>query len=103
MLTNTGSNTGGVNRATNSSTLGQHAPTNVAQSSKATGSGVKCFECREIGHQQSICKKKGKKALFTDTDDYEEDDGYVGEKLVLSICFCPNQYDATSLQYGRDS
>ena len=55
----------------------------MAQSSKAISSEVECFGCCEIGHHQSEYKKKGKKELFVDPNDYEEEDAYVGEELVF--------------------
>ena len=70
MITNANNNIGGVNHTINSSSSGQHAPTNVAQSSR-------------VSHRQADCKKLGKKALFVDPDDYEEEDAYVGEEPIF--------------------
>ena len=92
MLTNTGSSIGGVSRAISNSGsgqyasgsgLGQHAPPNVRQTNRASTSGVRCFGYGEIGHRQVDCNKQGKKALFVDLDDYEEDDAYVCEEPVF--------------------
>ncbi|GJU91380.1 putative nucleotidyltransferase, ribonuclease H [Tanacetum coccineum] len=45
---------------------------NTGPVSRASGSsGLKCFNCVELGHRQSKCKKPGKKHLF---DDPEGDD-----------------------------
>ena len=66
LLTNTGSSTGGVNRAisssgpgqrASSSGSGQRAPLNVTQANKATSSRVRCFRCGETSHRQADCKK----------------------------------------------
>ena len=83
MLTNTSSSTREVSHATSSSGLGQRAPLNVTQASKATSSGARCFGYGETGHRQADYKKQCKKALFVNPDDYEEEDAYAGEEPVF--------------------
>ena len=88
----TGDNTGGVNCAASSSGLGQRAsdsvpsqcaPPNVIQTNRASTSEVRYFGCGETDHHQANCKKQGKKSLFIDPDDYEEEDAYVGEEPMF--------------------
>ena len=55
----------------------------MTQIGRPSTSGVRCFGCGETSHRQADCKKKGKKALFVDLDDYEEKDAYVGEESVF--------------------
>nr|GEV78506.1 cell division cycle and apoptosis regulator protein 1-like isoform X1 [Tanacetum cinerariifolium] len=44
---------------------------------KATGrSGLKCFNCGEPGYRQSECKKAGKRHLFADPEDNDDDVAY---------------------------
>nr|GEW01279.1 hypothetical protein [Tanacetum cinerariifolium] len=44
---------------------------------KATGSSeLKCFNCGEPGHRQSKCKKAGKRHLFVDPEDNDDDVSY---------------------------
>nr|GEV00955.1 hypothetical protein [Tanacetum cinerariifolium] len=44
---------------------------------KAAGSnGLKCFNCGEHGHRQSECKKVGKRHLFVDPEDNDDDVAY---------------------------
>ena len=47
------------------------------------GNGIRCFGCDETGHRQSDRKKQGKKSLFINTDDCEDEDGCVGEEPVF--------------------
>ena len=44
---------------------------------------MRFFGCGETGHYQADCKGQGKKALFVDPNDYEEEDAYVGEEHVF--------------------
>nr|KAJ0227009.1 hypothetical protein LSAT_V11C100042370 [Lactuca sativa] len=37
-------------------------------------SSLKCFSCGETGHRQSECKKVGKRHLFAEQDDWQNDD-----------------------------
>ena len=92
MLTGIGSSTSEVIHATSSSRPGQRTngsgpvqrtPPIVTLTNRTSTSGVKCFGCSEIGHRQAYCKKQGKKALFVDPKDYEEEDAYMGEELVF--------------------
>eukprot|EP00268_Persea_americana_P043447 TRINITY_DN43680_c1_g1_i1.p1 TRINITY_DN43680_c1_g1~~TRINITY_DN43680_c1_g1_i1.p1 ORF type:complete len:213 (+),score=30.45 TRINITY_DN43680_c1_g1_i1:507-1145(+) len=66
------SNSGGVHRSSSRINPGQQASSNPTQTNKTINSGIKCFGCSETGHRRSECKKRGKKALFADTDDGEE-------------------------------
>nr|GEX71966.1 hypothetical protein [Tanacetum cinerariifolium] len=44
---------------------------------KATGSsGLKCFKCGEPSHRQSECKKAGKRYLFADPENNDDDVAY---------------------------
>ncbi|KAL5831601.1 hypothetical protein ACOSQ4_016955 [Xanthoceras sorbifolium] len=43
-----------------------------------TAGGFKCFNCGEVGHRQSECKKLGKRVLFTETDEGNADDAVIG-------------------------
>ncbi|KAH7575977.1 hypothetical protein JRO89_XS02G0267200 [Xanthoceras sorbifolium] len=43
-----------------------------------TAGGFKCFNCGEVGHRQSECKKLGKRVLFTETDEGNVDDAVIG-------------------------
>ena len=92
LLNNTGGNTEGVDHVTSSSgpsqhtsggSSGQRAFPNVPQASRVTSSSVKCFGCGETDHRQADCKKHGKKTLFVDPEEYEEEDAYVGEEPVF--------------------
>ncbi|KAI9178334.1 hypothetical protein LWI28_025234 [Acer negundo] len=47
------------------------------QQPRTTG-GFKCFNRREVGHRQSECKRLGKRVLFTDTDEGNDDDAVIG-------------------------
>ncbi|KAI9186509.1 hypothetical protein LWI28_017995 [Acer negundo] len=49
------------------------------QQSKAMR-GFKCFNCGEVGHRQSKCKKLGKTVLFADMEE-EEEVAIVGDKV----------------------
>ncbi|KAL5774198.1 hypothetical protein ACOSP7_011755 [Xanthoceras sorbifolium] len=42
-----------------------------------TAGGFKCFNCGEVGHRQSECKKLGKRVLFTETDEGNADDAVI--------------------------
>ena len=55
----------------------------MTPTNRASTSGMRCFWCGGAGHRQANCKKQGKKALFVDPHDYEEEDAYVGEELVF--------------------
>ena len=92
MLTSTSSSTGGVSRATSNNGPGQHpsgsSPVQhafpiITLTNRANTSGVRCFGCGETGHRQADCKNQGKKTLFVDPDDYEEEDVYMGEEPVF--------------------
>ena len=92
MLIGAGSSIGGVSRVTGSngpdqcasgSGLVQRAPSTVTPTNRESTSSVRCFGCNETSHRQVNCKKQGKKALFVDPKDYEEEDAYVGEELVF--------------------
>ena len=50
---------------------------------RASTSGIKCFGCGETGHRQADWKKQGKKTLFVDPEDYEEEHAYLGEESVF--------------------
>ena len=50
---------------------------------RASTSGIRHFICGETGHCQADRKKQGKRALFVDPDDYEEEDAYAGEKPLF--------------------
>ena len=85
-------NTGGVNHAAsssgpiqcvNGSGPGQCASPNVTRTNKENISGMRCFGCGETIHRQADYKKQGKKTLFVDLNDYEEDDAYVGEEPMF--------------------
>ncbi|KAJ8628162.1 hypothetical protein MRB53_021469 [Persea americana] len=69
---------GGVHRSS-----GQQASSNPTQTNRTINSGIKCFGCGETGYRRSECMKTGKKALFADTDDGEEDDAYMGKSQLL--------------------
>nr|GFC57945.1 putative reverse transcriptase domain-containing protein [Tanacetum cinerariifolium] len=44
---------------------------------KASGSsGLKCFNCGEPGHRQLECKKAGKRHLFADPENNDDDVAY---------------------------
>ncbi|GKF44049.1 putative reverse transcriptase domain-containing protein [Tanacetum coccineum] len=47
-----------------------------------SGSGLKCFNCSEPGHQQSECKKAGKRHLFADPEG-DDDAAYEEYKDAL--------------------
>ena len=88
----TRSNASGVNRGASSSGpsqrasvsgMGQRASPTVPQPSKASSNGVRCFGCAETSLCLVDCKKQGKKALFANPKEYEEEDAYVGEELVF--------------------
>ncbi|KAI9180372.1 hypothetical protein LWI28_004151 [Acer negundo] len=36
--------------------------------------------CREVGHRQSECKKLGKRVLFAETDEDDEDEAFIVEE-----------------------
>ena len=57
----------------------------MAQTNQATSSGVRFFGCGETGHRQADCKKQGKKALFADPDDYEENNVYMSVEPMLDV------------------
>ncbi|GKA37512.1 putative reverse transcriptase domain-containing protein [Tanacetum coccineum] len=42
-----------------------------------SSSGLKCFNCSEPGHLQSECKKAGKRHLFVDPEDDDDDVAHV--------------------------
>ncbi|KAJ9546716.1 hypothetical protein OSB04_019259 [Centaurea solstitialis] len=37
--------------------------------------GLKCFSCGESGHRQSECKRAGKRVMFGEVEDWQDDDG----------------------------
>nr|GEW45726.1 hypothetical protein [Tanacetum cinerariifolium] len=81
--------------------------------------GLKCFNCGEPGHQQSECKKAGKRHLFVDEewedngvadDDYKEplvfdDDQYeeetVSGDVEVNLMVRPWEYDRNTTHYER--
>ena len=83
LLTNIGSSTGGASRATSNSGPGQCAPLTGTPTNRTSTSGVRCFGYGETNHCQVDCKNQGKKSLFVDPNDYEEEDAYVGEEPVF--------------------
>ncbi|KAJ9566128.1 hypothetical protein OSB04_002094 [Centaurea solstitialis] len=40
-----------------------------------SSSGLKCFSCGESGHRQSECKRAGKRVMFGEVEDWQDDDG----------------------------
>ncbi|KAJ6422551.1 hypothetical protein OIU84_027504 [Salix udensis] len=47
-----------------------------------TVGGFKCFNCGEVAHRQSDCKRLGKRTLFTETNEEHNDDTVItGEPL----------------------
>ena len=50
---------------------------------RASISGIRCFGCGETGHRLVDCKKQGKKALFVNPENYEEEDAYVEEEPMF--------------------
>ncbi|KAI9157827.1 hypothetical protein LWI28_028681 [Acer negundo] len=57
----------------------QQASIGLNQQPRVAG-GFKCFNCGEVGHRQSECKKLGKRVLFAETEGGDEDDVFVGEE-----------------------
>nr|GEZ56338.1 reverse transcriptase domain-containing protein [Tanacetum cinerariifolium] len=58
---------------------------NTVLVSKATGSsGLKCFNYGERGHRQSECKKAGKRHLFVDPKNNDDDVAY-GDYEAASV------------------
>ena len=62
---------------------GSAFPPTVTLTNRVGTSGVRCFGCGETDHHQANYKKQGKKALFIDIKDYEEEDAYVGEEPMF--------------------
>ncbi|GJX21482.1 reverse transcriptase domain-containing protein [Tanacetum coccineum] len=54
-----------------SSNVASHFVPNQAK--PGGGSGLKCFNCGETGHRQSECKKAGKRTLFAEPEEWEDD------------------------------
>ncbi|GJR80379.1 putative nucleotidyltransferase, ribonuclease H [Tanacetum coccineum] len=66
---------------------------NTGPVSKGVGSsGLKCFNCGEPGHRQSECKKAGKRHLFADPEEWE-DDGAVDDEYKEPLVFDDDQYE----------
>ena len=52
---------------------------------KGTGSStMKCFTCSEPRHRQSECKKDGKRALFAETNEGDNNDIVIEELPVFN-------------------
>ncbi|GJZ15852.1 putative reverse transcriptase domain-containing protein [Tanacetum coccineum] len=73
-----------------SSNMASHFVPNQARPSG--GSGLKCFNCGKPGYRQSECKKAGKRTLFAEHEEWEDDgvanDGYEGAQV-----FDDDQYE----------
>ena len=78
-----GSSCGGVNKIVSSS-CGSSSNKGVRKFNRTCGSsGMKCFGCGEPSYRQSECKKTAvKKALFIETDDYDEDEVEIEGEVV---------------------
>ncbi|GKA94535.1 putative reverse transcriptase domain-containing protein [Tanacetum coccineum] len=73
-----------------SSNVAYHFVPNQAKPSG--GSGLKCFNCGETGHRQSECKKAGKRTLFAEPEEWE-DDGVANDDYEKALVFDDDQYE----------
>ncbi|GKB27383.1 UDP-glycosyltransferase 85C1-like protein [Tanacetum coccineum] len=79
-------------------TRGGSSSSNVAshfvpnQAKLGGGSGLKCFNCGETGHRQSECYKAGKKTLFVEPEEWE-DDGVANDDYKEATVFDDDQYE----------
>ncbi|GKA96172.1 uncharacterized mitochondrial protein-like protein, partial [Tanacetum coccineum] len=56
------------------------------------GSGLKCFICGEPGHRHLECKKAGKRTLFAEPEEWE-DDGVTNDDYEGAPVFDDDQYE----------
>ncbi|GKA44864.1 putative nucleotidyltransferase, ribonuclease H [Tanacetum coccineum] len=83
--------------ASPSITGGGSSSSNVAshfvpnQAKLGGGSGLKCFNFGETGHRQSECKKTGKRTLFAEPEEWE-DDGVANDDYKEALVFDDDQY-----------
>ncbi|GJY55132.1 reverse transcriptase domain-containing protein [Tanacetum coccineum] len=73
-----------------SSNVASHFVPNQAK--PGGGSGLKCFNCGETGHRQSECKKAGKRTLFAEPEEWE-DDGVANDDYKEALVFDDDQYE----------
>ncbi|GKC44456.1 reverse transcriptase domain-containing protein [Tanacetum coccineum] len=62
------------------------------QAKPGGGSGLKCFNCGETGHRRSECKKAGKRTLFAEPEEWE-DDGVANYNYKEALVFDDDQYE----------
>ncbi|GJZ83851.1 reverse transcriptase domain-containing protein [Tanacetum coccineum] len=66
---------------------------NTGPVSKGVGSsGLKCFNCGEPSHRQSECRKAGKRTLFAELEEWE-DDGVANDDYEEAPVFDDDQYE----------
>ncbi|GJY28283.1 putative nucleotidyltransferase, ribonuclease H [Tanacetum coccineum] len=73
-----------------SSNVASHFVPNQAKS--GGGSGLKCFNYGKTGHRQSECKKAGKRTLFAEPEEWE-DDGVANDDYTEAPVFDDDQYE----------